>query len=131
MSFQTITIAGNLGGNPEVRQTNAGDPVANFSVAVSDRKDETTWFRCIAFKQSADFVGKYLTKGSKVIVHGRMQEREWTTQDGEVRKAWELVANTVRSIGGKQDSAGDYERHAKGADGATSTSTDLDDKIPF
>ncbi len=93
MSFNKITIIGNLGRDPELRYTPQGDAVCDFSVAVNDRKrdkagewqDVTTWFKVTFWRKQAENASKYLTKGKSVYVEGRLQVEEWTDRDGNNR----------------------------------------------
>ena len=104
MAYQRIIIRGNLGKDPETRFTAAGDPVANFSVAVTEKyngNETTEWFNCVAFKKTAEVVQKYLTKGSSVLIEGKLQTREWE-KDGEKRKSVQVLVNTLDMCGGGQ-----------------------------
>lgn len=106
MSFQQITIMGNLGEDPELRYTQSGKAVANFSVAVNEgtrEEPKATWFRVVAWDKTAEVCAEYLNKGSQCLVSGRMQVRKWTDKDGNENTAWELVAGTVRFVGGKKE----------------------------
>lgn len=98
MSYSQTTIIGNLGRDPELKTSAGGMTIAKFSVAVTLR-DETHWYRCVAFGKTADFVGTYLTKGRCVAVGGQMRSDNWEDKDGNKRISWELAANTVQSVG--------------------------------
>ena len=97
-----ITIKGRLTAPPEVKFTNSGTAVSNFSVAVNKRvrnKDtgeyedgNTSFFRCVAWGQLGENFGEHLEKGQAVIVTGAMEEREYE-KDGEKRRIWELFAD--------------------------------------
>jgi single-strand DNA-binding protein len=97
-----IVIMGRLVRDPEYRSTGSGISVANFSVAV-DRdfsgKDggekETDFIDCVAWRKTAEFVTKYMKKGSMVVVAGRLQIRSWTDNDGNKRRTAEVVADNV------------------------------------
>ena len=97
-----IDIMGRLVRDPEYRSTGSGISVANFSVAV-DRdfsgKDggekETDFIDCVAWRKTAEFVTKYMKKGSMVVVAGRLQIRSWTDNDGNKRRTAEVVADNV------------------------------------
>ena len=100
-----ITVVGNLTDAPEVRFTNNGNAVANFTVASSTRymdkttnewKDgDTTYMRCSIWRQYAENVTESLTKGTRVIVTGRLKQRSYETQDGQKRTVMELEADEV------------------------------------
>ena len=89
--------------------TQAGDSVCQFSIAVSrNTKDEsgnreTDFFDVVAWKKTAENCGKYLKKGSKVAIVGRVQNRSWTAQDGSKRYKTEIIAEQVEFLTPKQD----------------------------
>ena len=97
-----ITIMGRLTRDPELRRTGSGVAVASFTVAV-DRdfsgrdggERETDFIDCVAWRNSGEFVSKYFTKGSMIVVSGRLQIRSWTDKDGNKRRTAEVVADNV------------------------------------
>ena len=97
-----ITIMGRLTRDPELRRTGSGVAVASFTVAV-DRdfggrdggEKETDFIDCVAWRQTGEFVSKYFTKGSMIVVSGRLQIRNWTDKDGNKRRTAEVVADNV------------------------------------
>ena len=97
-----ITIMGRLTRDPELRRTGSGVAVASFSVAV-DRdfggrdggEKETDFIDCVAWRQTGEFVSKYFTKGSMIVVSGRLQIRNWNDKDGNKRRSAEVVADNV------------------------------------
>ena len=101
----TITVVGNLTGDPELRYTPTGAAVANFTVASSTRvfdkntnewKDgDTLFMRCSIWRQYAENVTESLTKGTKVIVTGVLKQRSYETKEGEKRTVVELMADHV------------------------------------
>ena len=101
-------LIGNVGADPELRYTPNGAPVAEFTMAVNRRyttgdgeqKEETEWFRIVTWNKNAENVNQYLTKGQKVYVEGRFQSREYVGQDGNQRRAYEVVANMVTFLSG-------------------------------
>lgn len=97
--MNSICIVGRLGRDPETRQTSSGKSVCNFSVAVSEGRDKTTWFNVTTWEKTAEIAGKYLAKGKWVGVTGRMQEETYQGKDGEEKRAWKLIANNVHLIG--------------------------------
>lgn len=134
--YQQITIVGRLGQNPELRYTPSGVPVATFSIATSkkfadasgNQQEKTTWFRVTAWRKQAETVGQYLTKGSKVLVIGEVEDaRPWTDRDGNNRASLEVTANTIRFLDNKSDNTSNGH--------ATSTETAepgvMTDEIPF
>lgn len=97
-NFCSITIAGHLGRAPEVRFLNDGKPVANFSLAVTEKRsgeDETTWFNVSCFGKTAENVGKFLDKGRAALVQGRIRSRKYTGKDGGEKTTWEVLADRV------------------------------------
>ena len=97
-----ITIMGRLTRDPELRRTGTGTAVASFTVAV-DRdfggrdggEKETDFIDCVAWRQTGEFVSKYFTKGSMIVVSGRLQIRSWNDKDGNKRRTAEVVADNV------------------------------------
>lgn len=105
-----ITIMGRLTRDPELRRTGSGLAVASFTVAVDrdwPNKDtgekETDFIDCVAWRQTGEFVSKYFTKGSMIVVSGRLQIRTWTDKDGNKRKTAEIVADNVYFGESKKD----------------------------
>ena len=108
-----ITIMGRLTRDPELRRTGSGIAVASFTVAV-DRdfggrdggERETDFIDCVAWRQTGEFVSKYFTKGSMIVVSGRLQIRSWTDKDGNKRRTAEVVADNVYFGDSKRDNDG-------------------------
>jgi len=101
--YQKLIIIGNLGSNPEMRFTPNGDPVTTFSVATSRKygeKDETTWFRVSVWGKQAESCNTYLSKGSKVLVEGRLKAEPnvYQRKDGTWASSYELTAESVRFL---------------------------------
>ena len=97
-----VEIIGNLGSDPEMRYTANGTAVTTFRVAVGrsftvegERREETEWFRVVAWNKLAELVQAHLTKGRKVYVEGRQNTRSWDAPDGQKRYMTELIANQV------------------------------------
>ena len=96
-----IIIMGRLTSDPTLRRTGSGIAVVNFSVAVErDFKSEagekeTDFIDVVCWKSTAEFVSKYFTKGSMIVVSGRLQVRSWTDNDGNKRRTAEIVADNV------------------------------------
>ncbi|MBQ8621285.1 MAG: single-stranded DNA-binding protein [Oscillospiraceae bacterium] len=95
-------LMGRLTRDPELRRTGSGIAVASFSVAV-DRdfggrdggEKETDFIDCVAWRSTGEFVSKYFTKGSMIVVSGRLQIRSWTDKEGNKRRSAEVVADNV------------------------------------
>ena len=110
-----IFLMGRLTRDPELRRTQTGTPVASFSLAVDrDFKDKATGERStdfidvVAWRQTAEFVSRYFTKGRMAVVEGRLQIRVWTDKDGGKRRSAEVVADNVYFGDSKRDGAGDF-----------------------
>ena len=107
MSFNKITIIGNLGRDPELRYTPQGTAVCDFSVAVNDRKrdkagewqDVTTWFKITFWGKQAENASKYITKGRQVYIEGRLQLEEWTDRDGNNRSTLAVQGSELQFLG--------------------------------
>ena len=103
MGLNKILIIGNLGTDPEMRYTPNGNPVTSFNVATNrtyttsegEKREETEWFRVVAWNQLAEQCNQYLTKGRKVYVEGRLKSDTWTGNDGQLRFTNEINANQV------------------------------------
>ncbi|MCL4265032.1 MAG: single-stranded DNA-binding protein [Anaerolineae bacterium] len=141
--YQKIIVVGNLGRDPEMRYMPDGTAVTNFSVASSRRwtgadgqpHEETTWFRIEVWRRQAETANQYLTKGSKVLVEGRIKPdpntggpRLWTRQDGTMSASFEVVADTVRFLSGRAEDGGVTDGADEGYQGAPAHE---EDDIPF
>ncbi len=137
--YQKIIIVGNLGGDPEMRYMPDGTAVTNFSVATNrkwtdgagNQAEEVTWFRVSVWRKQAESANQYLSKGSKVLVEGRLKPdpatgspRTYLRQDGTVGASYEIAADTVRFLNSRDD--GDYSGPVR----ETAVATEEDD-IPF
>src|SRR5512143_3880081 len=115
--YQQTVIVGNLGRDPEMRHTANGTPVTSLNVATNRRYTgndgqvvkETTWFRVSVFGKQAEACAQYLKKGSSVLVEGRLQSdpksggpRVFNRQDGTTGASFEIFANTVRFMSGRE-----------------------------
>ena len=106
-----ITIMGRLTRDPELRYTQSQTPVASFTLAV-DRdfggrdggEKQTDFIDCVAWRQTAEFVSKYFTKGSMAVVSGRLQIRDWTDREGGKRRSAEVVVDNMYFGESKRDS---------------------------
>ena len=103
-----VVIMGRLTKDPDVRRTPQGTSVTSFTLAVDrdygkDGKKATDFIDCVAWKGTADFVGKYFTKGRTAIVSGRLQLRDWTDKDGNKRRSAEVIADSVYFGDSKKD----------------------------
>jgi single-strand DNA-binding protein len=98
MTEASVSFAGNLTDDPELRHTEGGIARAMFRVAVSGRrKQEPSFFTVVVWRDQAKHVAKSLAKGSRVVVMGRLQQRSWTAEDGSARSTVEVVAEELGS----------------------------------
>jgi single-strand DNA-binding protein len=158
-SVNKVILVGNLGKDPEVRHTQDGKPIVNFSLATTEswrdkgsgeRKEKTEWHRVVIFNENiAKVAEQYLKKGSSVYVEGSLQTRKWTDKDGAEKYTTEIVLQNFNGnltmLGGKPGGGGDsasggdgfgasspMERPRTSSGGAKQTfARDLDDEVPF
>jgi single-strand DNA-binding protein len=109
-----VILIGNLGRDPELRYTQSGQPVANFTLATTEswnskeggREDRTEWHRIVAWGRTAELCAQYLSKGRTVYIEGRIQTREWENREGQKQRTTEIVAQTVQFLGGPRGAGG-------------------------
>lgn len=99
MALNTIIICGRLTRDPEIRNTGSDSCVARYTVAVDrtfkrEGDPDADFFNCTVFGKGADFADKYLSKGTKVIVQGRMQADNYTNKDGQKVYSWQLIVSS-------------------------------------
>jgi len=102
-NLNKVMLIGRLGADPELKQTQGGQAVANLRVATTEtwtdrdgqRQERTEWHRVTVWGKPAEACGKYLSKGRLVYVEGYLQTREYTDKDGAARKATDVVAREV------------------------------------
>jgi single-strand DNA-binding protein len=129
-SLNKVTLIGNLGNDPEVRTTTGGGRVAQFSLATSrnwsgpsgDKQEKTEWHRCIVWNNKnsglADVVERYLKKGDKVYIEGRIEYRQWQDKDGQTRYTTEIIVRELIMLSGK--SGGDFDSESDRSSGSRS-----------
>ena len=110
-SFNKVILGGRLTANPEVKQTQSGVPVCSFSLAVNRKyskegQQETDFINCVAWRQAAEFLGKYFHKGSSVCVVGSIQTRSWTDTSNQKRYATDVVVDEVLFVDSKNEAQG-------------------------
>ena len=110
-SLNKVTLIGNLGNDPEVRSTTGGNRVATFSLATSrswndaggTKQEKTEWHRCVVWNtknsQLADIVEKYVHKGDKVYVEGRIEYRQWQDKENQTRYSTEINVRELLMLG--------------------------------
>ena len=105
-----VILVGNLGRDPEIRYTQSGTAVANFTLATSERwkdrntgemQESTEWHRIVAWGRLGEICGEYLSKGRQVYIEGRLQTRSWE-QDGVTRYTTEVVAREMKMLGSRE-----------------------------
>lgn len=113
MSLNRVIIMGRLTRDVELRHTQSGTPVANFTLAVDrDFRDKATgdlgvdFIDVIAWRSTGEFAAKYMSKGRMAVVDGRLQIREWTDKDGNKRRNAEVVADSIYFGDSKRDGDG-------------------------
>jgi single-strand DNA-binding protein len=121
-SLNKVVLIGNLGNDPEVRSTTGGNRVATFSLATSRswndqsgaKQEKTEWHRCVVWNTKgstlADIVEKYVKKGDKLYVEGRIEYRQWQDKDGQTRYSTEINVRELIMLGsGGGKGGGDYD----------------------
>ncbi|HUF25728.1 MAG TPA: single-stranded DNA-binding protein [Gemmatimonadaceae bacterium] len=128
-SLNKVTLIGNLGNDPEVRSTTGGNRVATFSLATSrswnspsgDRQEKTEWHRCVVWNskssQLADIVERYLKKGEKVYVEGRIEYRQWQDKEGQTRYSTEINVRELIMLGSRGGASDGTEGESGGGHG--------------
>lgn len=137
--YQQITLIGNLGRDPEMRYTPSGVPVTSFTVAVNRRwtgqdgqqQDKTTWFRVTAWRKLAENASQYLTKGSKVLVVGTLEDPQaYIDREGQPRASLEVTAQDIRFLSTRGEGMESSSGHG-GAPVAEDGPGMSDEDIPF
>lgn len=109
-SLNKVQIIGNLGADPEVRQTTSGDSVTSIRVACTEtwtdkasgqKKESTEWVNVTFYRKLAEIAGKYLKKGSQVYVEGRMKTDKFTDKNGVEKYSTKVEASEMKMLGGK------------------------------
>lgn len=143
--LNVVVIMGRLTAQPELRTTGTGISVSSFSVAVdrsyqSGGERQTDFINCVAWRQNADFITKYFTKGQMIAIRGTLQQRSYTDKDGNKRTTYDVVVDQAQFCGSKQESGGSAAPAAKEAAPASFSNVDTgdfeeismgDDDLPF
>lgn len=124
MNLNTVALTGNLTKDPELRSTDGGTSVAKMRIAVNARRkdqngdwtDVANYFNVVAFGKQAENCAEYLSKGRPIAVQGKLEWREWETDDGQRREQVSVVADTIQFLASKSD-APDQQK--------------MEDSIPF
>ena len=146
MTVNKVILVGNLGADPESRSTQSGSTVANLRIATTERAkdrdgnwtDHTEWHRVACFGRTAENVARFCRKGKQVYIEGKIRTRKWQDRDGNDRWSTEVIADQVRFLGGRGDSAGSFDSAGPatsapqgGYGGGGGGGGDIDDDIPF
>ena len=131
--LNNINLCGRVTAPIELKKTNSGKSVAQFSLAVErdftkDGEKETDFINIVVWGNTADFVSKYFTKGRMMLVNGRLRVRKFQTQNGENRYITEVLANNVYFAG---DKAQDNASNNTSVNAPAESYTEIDDDLPF
>lgn len=133
LDYNKSLIAGRLTADPELKKTPSGVSVTSFTVAVNRPKDKegnrtADYIECQAWRNTAEFISKYFSKGSAIFVEGSIQTRSYEDKNGNKRKATELLINSAHFVESKKDSQPTYTA----AETPTFEElTENDDELPF
>jgi len=150
-SVNKVILIGNLGRDPEIRYTQSGEPIANFSIATNEvwndrsgqKQERTEWHRVEVFGKTAQVVRDYLTKGRSVYIEGTIRYDEWTDKDGNKRNTTKIRVAGPNSklvlLGGRGEGGGGGGRRGGGGGGGESPEGPppdddfqaTDDDVPF
>ncbi len=148
-SVNKVILIGNLGKDPEVKYTPQGTPVAKFSLATNERfkdkegqwQDRTEWHNITAWARTAEIVGEYLKKGSKVYIEGRLQTHSWDDKQTNQKKYMtEIIVNDLVLLSGRGEggesargaaAGNNFDQRAPEAEPAAASTPISDEDIPF
>ena len=146
-SFNKVILVGNMTADPELKKTPSGVSVTSFSIAVNRRftrqgeQPQTDFINIVAWRQTAEFISRYFTKGKPILICGQIQTRSWTDQNGQKRYTTEVVADEATFVENKGSGNGGYNAPApfptdvppSYSSGPDSGFEDLsaDDELPF
>lgn len=156
MSLNKVTLIGNVGQDPEIKTTQDGRELANFSIATTEswkdkntgeKRDKTEWHRIVVFSQGlVGVIKNYVKKGSKLYIEGQLQTRKWTDNNGVEKYTTEVILQNYNSNlqmldsrnsqgsssdYGQQSAAPQQQQAAVANDSTQNFSEELDDDIPF
>lgn len=136
-SFVKVILIGNLGRDAEMKYSQQGSPLLEFSIAVNEAlrgrtvsgNEKTDWYRVTLWGKQAETLKTYLLKGKQVFVDGRLRIRDYVDREGKNRYSLEVTADNVQLLGGRVDQAGGLEGEASQVPGTDEQIQDGD--IPF
>jgi len=135
-SLNKVILIGNLGVDPELKYTPAGDAVVNFSLATNEywrdkdgnQQQKTEWHKIVAFRRLAEICNEYLRKGSLVYIEGKIRSRTYTDSNDVNRTVVEIVADSMQMLDKKSDTDAGTRPPRKNN---TKTDENVDDDLPF
>lgn len=141
-SVNKAILVGNLGRDAELRFTAGGEPVANFSMATTEKftgrdghkRESTEWHKCVLWGKTAESVQQYLTKGKQVYVEGKITTKTWTDREGKEVKSTEIKVDKLVLLGGgggASSGASSGGRRQEDADPGVHPDSPAEDDIPF
>ena len=132
-----LSIMGRFTAPPELKYTNNNTAVLSFTLAVDrdysgkDKEKQTDFIDCVAWRQTAEFVSKYFTKGSLAVVTGKLYSRKWTDKDGNKRTAWEAQVDNIYFADSKKPTSEASEPVTGYEYGAEFPEFDDDSELPY
>lgn len=148
--FNRVQLIGRVGKDPEIKTTQSGKQIANFSIATSehwrdkntgDKKEKTEWHNVVVWNEGlVKVIENYVHKGSLIMVEGKMATRKWQDQSGNDRYTTEVVLSgfdgVIKLLGSKNENGGQQDGGGSGSSGSSknragTANTDMDDEIPF
>jgi single-strand DNA-binding protein len=138
-NYNRALLMGNLTRDPELRYIPSGAAVVTLRLAINrnyksqsgEQKEEVTYVNVVVWGKQAENCAEYLSKGRPVFVEGRLQSRQWETEDGQKRSILEVVADRVQFLGSKRTGAGGGEEPDRQAEDSSMPTMGTDDDIPF
>jgi single-strand DNA-binding protein len=147
-SVNKVILIGNLGKDPEIRRLENGAVVANFSIATSEtyiekatgeRRENTDWHNIVAWRGLAEVIEKYLRKGTKIYVEGKLKTRSWQDKEGNTRYTTEVLAEEMTILSRPEGDRNNQEQKEvystqnapNNPSPMPNISIDLDDDLPF
>lgn len=144
MAFNKVILVGNLVADPELKTTPSGTSVTRFSIAVNRRftrageQPQTDFFNIVAWRQTAEFVARFFTKGRPILISGQLQNRNWTDNNGVKHYATEIIADEVTFVDRKGDGPSGQPMMQSAAPTYSTPTADsgfedlsADDELPF